>query len=125
LKPLNECCACGEDFASLAAFDARSSPARTRQHRKAEVANEGNVGSDCLLPAVVLGSGRRQRRPVLLAEPAAERAERGQAQERVLLLAAEQSEGITDQRRQFQRDSLVIRWLTWQRLTGRLPLSTL
>jgi len=24
LKPLNDCCACGEDFASLAAFDARS-----------------------------------------------------------------------------------------------------
>jgi hypothetical protein len=42
----------------------------------------------------------------LLAEPAAERAKRGQAQERVLLLAPEQCEGITDQRRQFQRDSL-------------------
>jgi hypothetical protein len=58
-----------------------------------------------LLPAVVLGPSRRQRRPLLLAEPAAERAERGQAQERVLLLA-EQSEGVTDQRRQFQRESL-------------------
>jgi hypothetical protein len=59
-----------------------------------------------LLPAVVLGPGRRQGRPLLLAEPAAERAKRGQAQERVLLLAPEQCEGITDQRRQFQRDSL-------------------
>ncbi len=59
-----------------------------------------------LLPAVVLSPGRRQGGPLLLAEPAAERAERGQAQERVLLLAPEQCEGITDQRRQFQRDSL-------------------